>query len=118
VIIRNKYIDGDNTSKVFEYKAPRALPGESQEAVNILFYAYTFCYSVFDKAIHWLDKGAYKSNNFPNWFMTFVSIYGLGFQLLIIAIMLPLGLINYIIPFFIGYSIFLFILIGIRKFVL
>ncbi len=118
VIIRNKYVDGDNTSKVFEYKVPRALPGEGQRAVNFLFYAYTACYSVFDKIIHLMDKNAYQSNNFPNWFMSFVSIYGLGFQLLLIAIMLPLGLINYVIPFFIAYSIFIFVLIGIRKFIL
>ena len=42
-------------------------------------------------------------------------IYGLGFQLLIIAIMLPLRLIDYIIPFFIIYTSFMFVLIGIRK---
>ena len=118
VILRNKSVDGDTTSKVFEYKSPRALSGESQQTVNILFYAYTLCYSVFDKIIHWLDKEAYKAKAFPNWFMSFVSLYGLGFQLLIIAIMLPLGLINYIIPFFIGYSALLIVMIGIRKLVL
>lgn len=118
VIIRNKYVDGDKTSKIFEYKSPRALGSESQWAVNVLFYSYTFCYGLFDKTIHWLDKAAYKSNNFPSWFMSFVSMYGLGFQLLIIALMLPLGLVNYIIPFFIYYSIFIFVIIGIRKFVL
>ncbi|MET0759141.1 MAG: hypothetical protein ABWZ56_01880, partial [Flavobacterium sp.] len=58
---------------------------------------------------------AYKVKTFPNWFMTFVSIYGLGFQLLIIALMLPLGYIEYIIPFFIVYSLFIFVIIGIRK---
>jgi hypothetical protein len=38
--------------------------------------------------------------------MTLLSLYGLGFQLLIIAVMLPLGLIEYIIPFF--YNLYLF----------
>ncbi|MFT7001971.1 MAG: phosphatidylglycerophosphate synthase [Spirosomataceae bacterium] len=118
VILRNKSIDGDNTSKVFEYKTPRALHGESQRAVNILFKAYTFCYVVFDKTIHFMDKDAYKAKTFPSWFMSLVSLYGLGFQLLIIAVMLPAGLINYIIPFFIWYSILLFGLIGIRKYIL
>lgn len=118
VIIRNKYVDGDKTSQVFEYKAPQALPGEGQRAVNFLFYTYTACYAVFDKIIYALDKNASQSNNFPNWFMSFVSIYGLGFQLLLIAIMLPLGLIDYVIPFFITYSIFIFVLIGIRRAVL
>ena len=47
--------------------------------------------------------------------MTLVSIYGLGFQLLIIAVMLPMNLIEYITPFFIVYTSFIFVLIGIRK---
>jgi hypothetical protein len=30
VILRNKSVGGDTTSKVFEYKSPRALAGETQ----------------------------------------------------------------------------------------
>jgi hypothetical protein len=115
VILRNKSVGGDTTSKIFEYKSPKALPGESQKSVDILFRIYTIVYGAFDKIIHTLDKEAYKVKTFPNWFMTLLSIYGLGFQLLIIAAMLPLDLIEYIIPFFILYTLFLFILIGIRK---
>ncbi|MFV5685595.1 CDP-alcohol phosphatidyltransferase family protein [Flavobacterium sp. GB2R13] len=115
VILRNKSIGGDTTSKIFEYKSPKALPGESQKSVDILFQIYTIVYGTFDKVIHTLDKEAYKVKTFPHWFMTFLSIYGLGFQLLIIAVMLPLNLIEYIIPFFIVYSLFIFALIGIRK---
>jgi hypothetical protein len=115
VILRNKSVGGDSTSKIFEYKSPRALPGESQKSVDILFLIYTIVYGSFDKIIHTLDKEAYKVKTFPNWFMTFVSIYGLGFQLLIIAVMLPMNLIEYIVPFFIVYTLFIFVLIGIRK---
>ncbi|MNX31181.1 CDP-alcohol phosphatidyltransferase [compost metagenome] len=115
VILRNKSVGGDTTSKIFEYKSPRALPGESQKSVDILFHIYTVVYGSFDKIIHTLDREAYKVKTFPHWFMTFLSIYGLGFQLLIIAIMLPLNLIEYIVPFFILYSFFIFVLIGIRK---
>lgn len=115
VILRNKSVGGDKTSKIFEYKSPRALPGESQKSVDVLFKIYTIVYGVFDKIIHVLDSNAYKVKTFPNWFMTFVSIYGLGFQLLIIAVMLPLNLIEYIVPFFIIFTLFLFVLIGIRK---
>ncbi|MFV8342770.1 CDP-alcohol phosphatidyltransferase family protein [Flavobacterium sp. XS2P39] len=115
VILRNKSVGGDKTSKIFEYKSPRALPGESQKSVDILFRIYTIVYGVFDKTIHTLDKEAYKVKTFPHWFMTFLSIYGLGFQLLIIALMLPLNLIEYVIPFFIVYTLFIFVLIGIRK---
>ena len=115
VILRNKSVGGDTTSKIFEYKSPRALPGESQKSVDILFRIYTVVYGVFDKIIHSLDTDAYKVKTFPHWFMTLVSVYGLGFQLLIIAIMLPMNLIEYIIPFFIVYTLFIFVLIGIRK---
>lgn len=115
VILRNKSVGGDTTSKVFEYKSPKALPGETQNSVDILFGIYTIVYGVFDKIIHYLDKEAYKVKTFPNWFMTFLSLYGLGFQLLIIAIMLPLGFIENIVPFFIFYTIFTFVLILVRR---
>lgn len=115
VILRNKSVGGDTTSKVFEYKSPRALGKESQKSVDILFNIYTIVYGGFDKIIHALDNDAYKVKTFPNWFMTFVSLYGLGFQLLLISIMLALGLTNYIVIFFIGYSVFILVIIGIRK---
>ena len=115
VILRNKSVGGDTTSKVFEYKTPRALPGESQKSVDILFKIYTVVYGGFDKIIHAMDSDAYRVKTLPNWFMTIVSLYGLGFQLLIIAVLLPLGQIEWIVPFFIAYSALIFILIGIRK---
>jgi hypothetical protein len=115
VILRNKSVGGDSTSKIFEYKSPKALPGETQQSVDILFGIYTVVYGAFDKIIHFLDKDAYKVKTFPNWFMTLLSLYGLGFQLLIIAIMLPLGFIENIAPFFIFYTIFTFVLILIRR---
>jgi CDP-alcohol phosphatidyltransferase len=115
VILRNKSVGGDTTSKIFEYKSPKALPGESQKLVNILFKMYTLVYGGFDKIIHGLDSTAYKAKAFPNWFMTILSLYGLGFQLLIIAVMISIGLINYIISFLILYSILILLLIGFRK---
>ena len=115
VILRNKSIGGDSTSRIFEYKSPKAFPNENQKSVDILFNLYSFFYGFFDKTIHLLDKDAHTVKTFPNWFMTMLSVYGLGFQLLIIAIMLPLNLIEYIIPFFIIYTSFMFVLISIRK---
>jgi phosphatidylserine synthase len=115
VILRNKSVGGDATSKVFEYKTPRALHGESQELVTFLFKVYKLVYGIYDKTIHFLDQDAHKIKTFPKWFMTLLSVYGLGFQLLLIAIMLGLGLIEFIIPFFIFYSLLIFVFIGIRK---
>ena len=115
VILRTKSIGGDTTSKIFEYKTPKALPGESQKSVAILFGIYTVVYGIFDKIIHALDQQAYKVKTFPNWFMTLLSIYGLGFQLLIIAVMLVLGWVDYIAIFFILYTFLIFVIIAIRK---
>jgi hypothetical protein len=115
VILRNKSLGGDTTSRIFENQSPRALPGETQQSVDILYRIYTIVYGGFDKIIQNLDPNAYKIKTFPNWFMTLLSLYGLGFQLLIIAIMLPMNLIEYIAPFFIIYTSLLFVIIGIRK---
>ncbi len=118
LILRHNSAGGDKTSKIFESESPKALPGETQKWVDIFFKIYTVVYGGFDKIIHVWDSDAYLSKTFPNWFMTFVSMFGLGFQLLIIAVMLPLGWIEMIVPFFISYSVFIFVLIGIRKYVL
>lgn len=112
-IIRNRY-NGDTTSRVFEDTVPTALAGEKQKNVNILFFLYKLFYGIFDSIIYWLDKNA-SEGKFPNWLMTLVSTFGLGFQLLIISFLLVLNLKECIIPFFIGYSSFIFVFIFIRK---
>lgn len=114
VILRSKH-NGDTTSRIFERNAPKALKGEKQRDVNILFGLYTLFYGVFDKIIYRLDRGAVEAQNLPNWFMTVVSTFGLGFQLLLIGLMLALGLKQYIISFFIGYSFFILVFIAIRR---
>lgn len=114
VILRNRH-NGDTTSRVFEKEAPKALKGEKQRTVNRLFKIYHICYGTFDRVIYWLDRRAAENGRFPNWFMTAISSFGLGFQLLIIAVMLLLDAGHLIIPFFIGYSFLIFIFIGLRK---
>ena len=114
VILRNKH-NGDTTSRVFENVTPKALKGEKQSNVNILFGLYTLFYGIFDKIIYRMDAKAVEAQNLPNWFMTAVSTFGLGFQLLLIGIMLALDLKYYIIPFFIGYSFFILVFIAIRR---
>lgn len=115
VILRNNSEGGDATSKIFEIKTPKAFPNEKQKYVNILFTLYVLLYGIFDQTIYFLDREAAKVKSFPNWFMTFLSIYGLGFQLLIIAIMLAFNLIDFIVPFFIYYSFLIIVFVGIRK---
>ena len=116
VILRNRH-KGDTTSRIFENETPIALKGEKQSNVDILFGLYTLFYGVFDKIIFLLDRNAVGSGNLPNWFMTAVSILGLGFQLLIIGVMLAIDLEHFIIPFFIGYSFLILVFIGVRRFI-
>jgi phosphatidylglycerophosphate synthase len=114
VILRTKF-DGDTTSRVFENKTPIAFEGESQKHVNILFGLYKLCYGAFDKTIYAFDSNASKGSVWPNCLMTSVSTLGLGFQLLIIAVMLVVGLKALILPFFIVYTGMVFVFIGVRK---
>jgi len=113
VILRNS-VQGDSTSRIFEAGAPKALKGESQYMVNIFYKIYDVLYISFDKIMYYMDKDAKDSPPFPKWFMTVLSIYGLGFQLLIMAFMLVFKLHEFVIPFFIIYSIFIFLIVGLR----
>lgn len=115
VILRNKSVNGDATSKIFEYKTPKALAGETQLGVNVMFIIYVILYGLLDRIIHLLDNDAYKCKKFSNWFMTFISIFGLGFQLLIFSLLLALNLGQFIPLFFVVYSLFIFVFIGLRK---
>lgn len=114
VILRNKF-DGDTTSRVIEDKTPIALKGEKQKHVNILFALYKLFYGAFDKVIYALDSNADIGKVFPKWLMTSISTFGLGFQLLIIAILLVTGLKAIILPFFLAYTFMIFVFVGIRK---
>jgi len=117
VILRNN-VNGDKTSRIFEDVAPRAMEGESQHAVNIFYRIYDTLYIIFDKTIYYLDRDARNSNPFPKWFMTLLSTFGLGFQLLIMAVFPLLGLELYIIQFFIVYSVLILVFIAIRRSIL
>ena len=114
VILRNKH-NGDTISRVFENEIPTAMAGEKQRHVNILFRLYSLFYGVFDKIIYRWEKDAATAEKLPNWLMTAVSTFGLGFQLLLIGLMLVFNLKDYIIPFFIGYSLFIPVFIAIRR---
>ena len=117
VILRNS-VNGDSTSRIFEDCPPKALKGESQYMVNIFYKIYDILYITFDKIMYLMDKEARDSPPFPKWFMTLISLYGLGFQLLLMSVMLVLNLQVYIIPFFISYTVLVLLFVGLRKFIL
>ena len=117
VILRHS-TDGEITSQIFENQSPKAYPEESQAMVNVLFKLFRLLYKVFDDLIYALDPNASKAIVTPKWFMFMVSFYGLGFQLLLMAFFLVMGWIDHIIPFFIGYSILIPLIIGTRRILL
>ena len=114
VILRNN-VNGDTTSRIFELDSPVALGNEKQENVDLLFRIYKGLYGVFDRIIYLLDPSASKAKRFPKYLMTALSTFGLGFQLLIISLMLVLGFKEYIVYFFLWYSPMVFVFIGVRK---
>ncbi len=116
VILRTKF-NGDTTSRIFEDETPKALYGEKQKHVNFLFGLYKLLYGRFDKVIYAIDRNANQGAVLPKWFMTSVSTFGLGFQLLLIAVFLVLGLKAYILPFFFAYTAMILVFVGVRKLV-
>jgi phosphatidylglycerophosphate synthase len=115
--ILKRRFQGDTTSRIFESTPPKALAGERQGWVTFLFRLYQGCYGLFDRAIYALDRKAPAAKHLPKWLMTAVSTFGLGFQLLVIGLMLAFGLEDFIFPFFIAYSGFIFVFIGIRRYI-
>ena len=114
VILRNQF-QGDTTSRIVEDTVPTAFPGESQRLLGWLFRAYTVLYGLFDRLIFRLDPRAAHENRIPSWLMTLVSVFGLGFQLLMIGVFLVSGFPNYILPFFIYSSLLILVFVGIRR---
>lgn len=114
-VIFRHHTAGEITSQIFEDEVPTAYPGERQVHVNILYWLFRVLYKVFDKLVYTIDPRASIQTECPKWFMFLVSFYGLGFQLLIIAVFMAAGWIGMIIPFFIGYSILIPVFVGIRR---
>lgn len=113
VILRERS-QGDTTSRVIEIGTPVAFPNENQRVVNVLYTLYRVLYGVFDAIIYFLDKGAKTASLPPSWFMTLLSIFGLGFQLLLMGLLLVIGLKNHIIYIIIIMTLLIPIFIGMR----
>jgi len=62
-----------------------------------------------------LDPKAYQDQTIKPWLMAFVSIYGLGFQLLLLGIALIWLPIDWILPGFVFYTLFMPIMILLRR---
>ena len=114
-VILRRSLNNDETSRILEFRKPVSYHYENQQIANILHIAFLCLYLVFDALVYVLDKPALSVKKFPKWFMSLLSLLGLGFQLLIICGLLCLGLTKMILPFFAWYSIFGLFVILIRK---
>ena len=115
-LIKRYQCDGDKTSRIFEKEEPKPFPRDNPKLLKILHKVYLIIYGWQDFLIHKLDRKAIETNELPNWFLTTVSIFGLGFQLLLIAVFVFHRSQQIVIPFFlIPYSALALLVIFIRK---
>lgn len=115
-LIKREQVNGDLTSRIFEIEEPKPFERDNITVLKILHKLYLIIYGWQDFIIHKLDKGAIETKELPGWFLTLVSFLGLGFQLLIIAVLLTLNLHEFTFIFFIfPYTIFALTVISIRK---
>jgi hypothetical protein len=89
--IMRSQLEGDQTSRIFENKIPEAFPQENQKYVTIMYKIYRVLYGFFDEIVYKLDRNALNETYIPAWFMTCLSVFGLGFQLLFIGMLFILG---------------------------
>ncbi len=113
-ILRSRF-NGDTTSRVFEDEAPTAFPGENPKTVHLMYSLFRFLYGGFDQLIYTLDPSAATQKRIPGWLMSLLSIFGLGFQLLLISLLLIAGLKSYIALIIISLTAFLPLFIWIRQ---
>jgi len=115
-LIKRYQCDGDKTSRIFEKEEPKPFPRDNPKLLKILHKVYLIIYGWQDSLIHKLDSKAIYTKELPNWFLTLVSIFGLGFQLLLIAVFVFHRSQQIVIPFFlIPYSALALLVIFIRK---
>ena len=113
--IQRHKLAGDTTSRVEEDHPPVAYAYESQVWVDRLFYIFIAMYRPFDRLVLWLDPDARQLPNLPKWFLSLLSLYGLGFQLLLIGVFAVSHQLVLVLPFLSGYTLLMFIFITIRR---
>ena len=115
-LIKRYQVNGDKTSRIFEIEEPKPFPKDNITLLKIFHKIYLLVYAWQDYLVYNLDRGAITTGELPGWFLSIVSLLGLGFQLLIIAIFVLLDIHRYKLIFFIfPYSILAFSVIMIRK---
>ncbi len=115
-LVKRYQVNGDKTSRIIETEKPKPFERDNLKVLNILHKLYLIIYGWQDFIIHKLDSNAINGIELPSWFLTLVSFFGLGFQLLIIAVFLGLDIHQYTFLFFIfPYSVLAVGVILIRR---
>jgi phosphatidylglycerophosphate synthase len=115
-VIRRYQSKGDLTSRINESKLPTPYPWDNPKITRILHRIFLIIYRWQDWIVFRLDPRAVDTKELPNWFLTLISINGLGFQLLIIAFFLAIDFPDIIILLFLGpFTVYSLLLILIRR---
>jgi phosphatidylglycerophosphate synthase len=115
-LIKRHQVNGDLTSRIFEMEEPKPYARDNVLLMKVLHKMYLLIYGWQDYLIYLLDKNAINTKELPSWYLTLVSFFGLGFQLLIIAIFVAFDIHNYTFYFFIyPYTFLALLVIFIRK---
>lgn len=115
-LIKRHQVNGDLTSRIFEREEPKPYARDNIIVMKMLHKMYLLIYGWQDNLIYRIDKNAINTKELPSWFLTMVSFFGLGFQLLIIAIFVAFNIHDNVFSFFIfPYTLLSLIVITIRK---
>jgi len=115
-LVKRYQANGDKTSRIIELSSPEPFPRDNPVLLKILHRTYVLIYGWQDLLIYTVDRDAIKAKELPAWFLTTVSFLGLGFQLLVIAVLVlfeihKLTFFIFIYPF----TIYALIIISVRK---
>ncbi len=115
-LVKRYQAKGDQTSRILEFKLPAPYPMDNVKLLKALHKIYLLIYGWQDYLIYKSDSMALAGKELPNWFLTMVSFVGLGFQLLVIAVLVSFNSHIYTLDIFIyGFSIYSILLIIIRR---
>jgi len=99
-VIKRHQCNGDTTSRIFEKEKPIQYERDNLFLLKIFHKIFLLIYGWQDFLISKLDPKAITSKELPSWFMTLVSLLGLGFQLLVISVFLLFEIHEYVTIFF------------------
>ena len=103
-VVKRHQASGDITSRISEFSPPIPYPQENPAILSVLHKIYIICYGWQDWLINMLFKDnqivCARSSPIPNWIMSMISIFGLGFQLLILAVLLCFDNLSLTFPIF------------------